>query len=505
MSSMKFSLRRLVKTVMLVIALACGGVFGLYKSRVDIPPLNTSRIYASLDTIVARVEPLKERAVRLYESYFHKDDEEEVHHEQHQIVVTSPIAKDVIIPQEYVCQIHSRRHIDVCALESGYLMAIPVREGQMVREGDLMFEVKPILYKARWEAEVAEKELARLELANTQRLATKQGVSQNEVKLFEAKLAKAQAKADLALAELNFATIRAPFDGIIDRQRQQQGSLVKEGDILTTLSDNSVMWVYFNVTEKRYLEFMAETKHDLRLMPAVSRVDDIPTEGKNLIIVAEVNHVLHFRILDGDGKKVIDTNEKQLTEQARPIADLRKQLESLWPPRELAKIDKDRMIAAVTSIVGYIQSPDVVLMLANHTRFPHIGKIGAIEANFNNQTGNIAFRADFPNPDGLLRHGQTGTVLINRLLKGAIVIPQRATFENLAKRYVYVVDKDNVVRQREIEIDYVLEDVFVIGKEVPVTDKIVLEGIRQVRDGEKVEYEFLPPDKVLANQKNHAE
>ena len=71
----------------------------------------------------------------------------------------------------------------------------------------------------------------------------------------------------------------------------------------------------------------------------------------------------------------------------------------------------------------------IELVLANGNKFPQPGKIGAIEADFNNETGNIAFRADFPNPDGLLRHGQTGTVLIHRLVKNAIVIPQRATFE----------------------------------------------------------------------------
>ena len=75
-------------------------------------------------------------------------------------------------------------------------------------------------------------------------------------------------------------------------------------------------------------------------------------------------------------------------------------------------------------------------MLANDNKFPQTGKIGAIEAQFNNETGNIAFRADFPNPDRLLRHGQTGTILIHRMLHDAIVIPQRATFEILDKRYV---------------------------------------------------------------------
>ena len=80
------------------------------------------------------------------------------------------------------------------------------------------------------------------------------------MKLFEAKLAKAQAKANQAEAELNFTNVRAPFDGIVDRLHEQLGSLVKEGDILTTLSDNSVMWVYFNVPEAQYLEYMASSK-----------------------------------------------------------------------------------------------------------------------------------------------------------------------------------------------------------------------------------------------------
>ena len=254
-------MRRLVRTLMLVVALFSGGVFGLYKMRVDIPPLNTHKIYAYLDSMGVRAEQMKGYIVGQYESHFHKH-EEEAHHEEHQIVVTSPMAKDVIITQQYVCQIHSRRHIDVCALEDGYLMPITVKEGQAVKEGDVMFEIVPVLYKARLDAEVAERDLAQLELNNTKRLANKQGVSQNEVTLFEAKLARAQAKADLAAAELNFTKVKAPFDGIIDRLNEQQGSLVKEGDILTTLSDNSVMWVYFNVPEKRYLEYMAETGQD---------------------------------------------------------------------------------------------------------------------------------------------------------------------------------------------------------------------------------------------------
>lgn len=336
--------------------------------------------------------------------------------EQHKIVVTSPKARDVIITQQYVCQIHSRRHIKVRALQGGYLEEIPVKEGQAVKKGDLMFKVIPVLYKAKLDAELAEAKLAELELKNTERLANQKPpvVSPNEVALYQAKLAKAKAKAELAKAELNFTMIRAPFDGIIDRQEEQHGSLIKEGDILTTLSDNSLMWVYFNVPEARYLEYTAAPAKD---------------------------------------------KEGQQTE----------------------------------------------LVLANGSKFPHAASSVRIEARFNNENGNIPFRADFPNPDHLLRHGMTGNVLIHRTLHNALVIPQRATFEILDKQYVYVVGKDDVVHQREIRVQNELEDIFVIKSGLGVDDRFVYEGIRQVRDGEKVEYEFRPPEKVLANQKYRAE
>lgn len=335
--------------------------------------------------------------------------------EQHRkVVATSPVAMDVVITQPFVCQIHSRRNIAVRALSEGYLEKIPIKEGQEVRENDLMFKVMPALYQARLDAEMAEAKLAQLELNNTKRLFEQRVVSIQEVALFEAKLARAKAKALQAEVEVKFTLIKAPFDGIVDRLHHQQGSLVKKEDVLTTLSDNKVMWVYFNVPEARYLEYMAAQKQDK-------------------------------------------------------------------------------------------SNQEIELELANGRKYKHSGKITAIEAQFNNETGTIPFRADFPNADGLLRHGMTGNVLIHNKLKDAIVIPQRATFEILDKQYVFVVDKDNVVHQRPIEIQHELPDIFVIKKGLAVDDRIIFEGIRQVRDGSSVEAEFRAPKDVLANQKYHAE
>ena len=147
-----FAMRRPVTTSMLVVALISGGVLGLYKMRVDIPPLNTPKIHAYLDYIGTSAKQMKGYVVGQLESYFHKHEEQH-HEEHHKIVATSPQAKAVTLTQQYVCQIHSQRHIKVRALERGYLEAIPVKEGQAVKEGDLMFKVIPVLYQAKLDAE----------------------------------------------------------------------------------------------------------------------------------------------------------------------------------------------------------------------------------------------------------------------------------------------------------------------------------------------------------------
>src|SRR4029077_18875764 len=95
--------------------------------------------------------------------------------EQQKIVVTSPQAKEVVITQQYVCQIRSQRNIEVRAVKEGYLEPIRVKEGQAVKAGDVLFSVNPAIYKATLDAELAEAQYAQVELANTERL-YKQGV-----------------------------------------------------------------------------------------------------------------------------------------------------------------------------------------------------------------------------------------------------------------------------------------------------------------------------------------
>lgn len=350
------------------------------------------------------------------------------HHEeevQHPVVLTTPSVMNVPITQAYVARMQSRRHIEIRALNEGYLEEIPVQEGQSVRAGERLYDLYPVLYRMKLEAEKAELRLAEINLQNTEPLAKRGFVAAPELAKAKAERDRAKAKFDLAVAELGFTSIVAPFDGIVGRQLMQKGSLIKEGDTLTTMSDNSVMWVYFNVPEADYLRFKA--------------------------------------------------------------------LRGTSDPKSPRTLDLPGATIQIRLATGQIFNRNAATTLT-------------VESEFNTATGNIEFRADFVNPDGLLRHGQTGTLLINQTIPGALVIPQQATFETLDRRYVFVVDDKGVAHQREINIARELEDIYVIKAGLSARDKFVIEGVRQVRDGQKLEHtETRSPAEAVKNLKHHAE
>lgn len=342
-----------------------------------------------------------------------QSDKHEKKVENVRFLVTSPQLKDTIVTRDYVCQIHAIQHIELRALERGYLQDIYVDEGQKVGQGQLMFQIMPLLYQAETQKAAAEAEFAKIEYNNIKSLADSNIVSKNELKMARARYDKALAELQLAQVHLGFTQIKAPFDGIMDRFHVRKGSLLEEGELLTTLSDNSKMWVYFNVPESEYLDYMS-------------------------------------------------------------------------------KLETDSLLR-------------VSLIMANEKAFKYRGVVETIEADFNNQTGNIAFRATFPNPERLLRHGETGNVRVASRLENALLIPQKATFEILDKQYVYVIDKKGVVHSRIIKIEAELPHLYAIKSGLKPGDKILLEGLRKVKENQKIKYEYIRPDEVNSHLDLYAE
>lgn len=336
--------------------------------------------------------------------------------------VTNPIVMDTTHTHDYVADIHSFQHVELRARVKGYIEKIHVDEGEIVKAGQILFslsrqeyEVDVLKAKAMQKSAIADAKTAELDLKNVKILVEKNIVSKTELEMARAKLdalrAKVnEAKSSVASAELNlsYTVIKAPFDGIIDRIPDKSGSLVDEGTLLTTLSDNKKVFAYFNVSEKEYLDFTTLT----------------------------------------------DSGEKN----------------------------------------------DVILVLANDQIHSCNGCIETVTGTIDKDTGNIAFRACFPNPDLLLKHGSSGKVRIIKEEKNALVIPQKATFEVQDKTYVFTVDSNNTVKMRSIVPKLRIPHFYVIESGLSPNDRIIYEGIQLVEEGDEIIPEVISMKKILEEQ-----
>lgn len=319
--------------------------------------------------------------------------------------VSKPEVKDTLLYKEYIGQIRAIQHIELRALEEGYLQEIFVDEGQTVKMGKTLFKVMPNVLQSEKQKALAEVNHAEIEYQNTKILADNNIVSKNELALSKALLDKAKAELSLAESRLGFTNIKAPFEGIVGRFNEVRlGSLLEKGELLTTLSDNSKMWVYFNVPEAVYLDFMSTRA----------------------------------------------TNNKQ----------------------------------------------EVLLKLANDVYFDQKGIIETIEADFNNETGNIAFRASFNNPNHVLRHGQTGKIYMPFTLKNAVLIPQKATFEVLDKKFVYVI-VDGVVTAKQITVGDEMLHLYAVTSGLTKDDTILVDGLRKVKKGDKIKSNYVSLNAIV--------
>jgi membrane fusion protein (multidrug efflux system) len=187
--------------------------------------------------------------------------------------VTTPRQTAVEHDREYVGEVQAIQRAEILARSSGHIEAVAVDEGASVKEGQLLFrlsakDLQQEARKARAAVASAEAELkaAGLERESTKLLLDTKVVSPAEFALVDSKVqlltAKLEeARAQLAQAEINLARseIRAPFDGVVGRLTKKVGSMIHEGDALTTLTNTDEVFVYFRVSESEYLEHTKDT------------------------------------------------------------------------------------------------------------------------------------------------------------------------------------------------------------------------------------------------------
>jgi membrane fusion protein (multidrug efflux system) len=334
-----------------------------------------------------------------------------VKNEEQTYLVVNPIIKDTTYERDYAATINSFQNVEIRSKVKGFVENIYLDEGQKVKKGQILFTLNSKEYEqhvhkaeAAIQSTLAELRASEIEVENTKKLFDKNIVSKSELDLIttkvninKAKVNEARVAKEQALLHVEFTKIKAPFDGIINRIPNKKGSLIDEGALLTSISNNESVYAYFSVSEIDYLDY-------------------VQSKSKN---------------------------------------------------------------------------NTVTLSLANNSIYPYKGTIETTETEFNKETGNIAFRAKFSNPEKLLKEGGTGKILVKKLYKNAIIIPQKSTFEVQGNIYVYLVDKNNKVYSKKINPINRLSNYFVLDKDLTKEDKIIYEGIQSIKTGDKVNFKLI--------------
>ncbi|MCW3093923.1 MAG: hypothetical protein JWP81_4992 [Ferruginibacter sp.] len=336
--------------------------------------------------------------------------------------------RKTVIYADYPATIQGQQNVEIRPQIDGYLKALYVDEGSVVKKGQLLFRISAPLYEqgvrtAEANIKIAQADLkaAQMQVNEVAPLVEKDIISryalqsaQYTLQSKEAALAQANATLINARTNLSYATIYSPADGVIGLLPFKIGSLVSSttAQPLTTVSNIQNIYAYFSINEKQQLDFFINTRGNT----------------------------------------------------------LQEKLASL---------------------------PPVTLMLSNGLAYDQKGRIETIGGLVNVSTGSVAFRATFQNPKSMIRSGSSAIVRIPQVIDTALLVPQSATYQVQGKLFVYVAAPDNTVHSIPIQVNSnTPRSSYVVQQGLKPGDKIVVEGIGNLREGLAITPRFVNADSV---------
>jgi RND family efflux transporter MFP subunit len=335
------------------------------------------------------------------------------------VTVTPVVQKDVTAMRQWVGLLDGFQNSNIQAQVTGYLLTQNYKEGSAVKKGDTLFTIDPRPFQAAlaqaeadYASAVAKAQLQQITLQRQTQLYQTKVISEQEYQTSYqntqaalANVAASQASVQAAQVNLEYCTIRAPFDGVAGVAQAQIGDLVGPGgrvSILTQTSQIDPMKMNFFITEAEYLE----------AVDILQRVQSLPQDEK----------------------------------KAR-----------------------------------------FTLQLANGSKYPELGKFDFFNRQVNVSTGAIQITALFPNPNGVLRPGLFAKVTAPvDEIKGALLVPQKATVEMQGNYFVSVLQPDNTVKPVPVKLGPQQGEFRVVSGFLQAGDQVIVEGVEKARPGMKV-------------------
>ena len=301
--------------------------------------------------------------------------------------------------------------------------------------------------------------------------------------------------------------IRPKVNGFIQKIYVDEGQMVKKGQLLFKLETQTLnqdasaskAMVQAAQVEVDRLKRLVDRKiisnvqletAKAKLAQAKSAYGSIAANIGYGTITSPVNGVvgsLPYR----EGSLVSMTSEMPLT----TVSDS-KVIRAYFTMNEKQLLSFNKTFKGSNTVEKLKNVPEVSLLLVDDSEYNVKGKIATINGLVNPQTGTTEFRAEFKNPEGLLRSGSTGIIRLPIEQKDVIVVPQNAVFEVQGKQMIYVVGKDNKVKSTIITTNGVSGMNFIVTDGLSEGDVIVVEGASKLKD----DMEIVPQGKTAQPQ-----
>jgi RND family efflux transporter MFP subunit len=354
-----------------------------------------------------------------------------------QVTVAKPVKRTLVDQDEYVGRFVPIDVVEVRARVSGYLDRVHFQDGQLVKQGDLLFTIdkRPFqntLDQARANLETAKSNVVftQADLTRGQQLLRDRTISEQ---IFEQRsqafrnaqsaVAASEAMVRQAELDLEFTELRAPITGRIGDRRVTTGNLVTGG-----------------------------TGGSTTLLAVIVSTDPIRLE-----FTFDEASLLRYERLARDGR---------------------------------------------TDVTGRSGSAPVRLKLIDEQDFSHYGRMEFIDNVIDRSTGTIRGRAQFANSDGLFTPGMFARVQVPASAPyEALMVPDAAIGTEQVRKFVYIIDKENIARQRFVVLGQAADDLRVIKDGLSADDRVVVNGLMRVRPGQKVS----PGDQPAAPQAGGAQ
>lgn len=291
--------------------------------------------------------------------------------------------------------------------------------------------------------------------------------------------------------------IRPKVNGFIEKIFVDEGQNVRKGQILFKLETNTLSQDA-NASKAAVNAAQVEVN---RLIPLVERkiISNVTLETAkaNLAqakanynsIASNINFATITSPVDGVigsipykvGSLVGSTTVDPLT----TVSDIRN-IRAYFTMNEKQLIHFNKTFKGATTAEKIKSLPPVELILADNSVYDQKGKIETINGLVNARTGSTEFRAQFPNPQAVLRSGGSGIIRLPIEEKDVILLPQNAVYDMQGKQMVYTVGKDNKVHSKIIETNGTSGLNFIVTSGIEPNEIVVVEGVTKLTDNQEI-------------------